>query len=331
MQFFRRDDTKKSTFKTRIKDKDLRNFLYAQYGSSVSNIQYLEGGEISQAYSFDAPDGEYIIRVSRHGTDTFKKDQYAHFNFSSDSIPVPKVVHIGQIDAMYYYAVAKRVLGKPLSAFNDDDEKKGIKPKNVPEMCIKLMDDIHSIDISNTTGYGPWNETGEAPKPSWREFIMSIGKEGWWADMFKNTFLEEGTYTLLYQRLGQLIEFCPEERQLIHGDFSLDNLICDGKQITAVTDWGDSKYGDFLYDIAWLIFWPSEYDFEKICNDYYTKRIFMNYKERILCYQIHIALSLISFYAKSLQQDKYEWAKKRIDELMAPRFNPNKHVKAPLF
>ena len=32
-------------------------------------------------------------------------------------------------------------------------------------------------------------------------------------------------------------------------------MLVQGSRITAVIDWGNALYGDWLYDAAWLIFW----------------------------------------------------------------------------
>ncbi len=310
------DDTKESTYKTRIKDGYFVSFLKSRYGKEVGNINPLKGGEISQAFTFDTPDGGYVIRVNRHGTDGFKKDNYAYLNFNSETVPVPKIIDIGQIDDTYSFALAKRADGASMkSIIQEARREKKLAPDFVP-LCLETLDAIHAIDISNTSGFGAWKDDGQANKSSWKEFIMSIGKEGWWAEMFKTTFLEEGLYTSLYERLGQLIEFCPEQRYLIHGDFGLNNILFDGQKVVGVTDWSDSKYGDFVYDAAWLSFWPSEYDFTTLCIKHYAKKVVINYEKRLLCYQIHIALTMLSFFAKSIQKEKYDWTKHRIEELM---------------
>ena len=57
-----------------------------------------------------------------------------------------------------------------------------------------------------------------------------------------------------YARLCELARWCPEDRHLIHDDLINRNVLVDGDRISAVLDWGSSKYGDFLYDIAKLVF-----------------------------------------------------------------------------
>ena len=42
---------------------------------------------------------------------------------------------------------------------------------------------------------------------------------------------------------------------LLHGDYGFDNVLVDQGKISGVLDWANAKYGDFLYDVAWLDFW----------------------------------------------------------------------------
>lgn len=58
-----------------------------------------------------------------------------------------------------------------------------------------------------------------------------------------------------YARLRELAEGLPDERHVIHADLMNRNVLVRGSRITAVIDWGNALYGDWLYDAAWLIYW----------------------------------------------------------------------------
>jgi hygromycin-B 4-O-kinase len=47
----------------------------------------------------------------------------------------------------------------------------------------------------------------------------------------------------------------PTTGHVIHGDLLNRNVLVQDSRITAVIDWGNAMYGDWLYDAAWLIFW----------------------------------------------------------------------------
>ena len=106
----------------------------------------------------------------------------------------------------------------------------------------------------------------------------------------------------------------PNLHYLIHADYGGNNLMSDGKKITGVLDFGNSSYGDFLYDVAWLDFWWNELDYKKEFYNYYAKKgvDLTDFEERILCYQLHMGLGILGFFIMSEQKDKYDYAKKRI-------------------
>ena len=134
-----------------------------------------------------------------------------------------------------------------------------------------------------------------------------------------HTFFEKKIHTVACERLGKLISFCPEERFLVHGDFGFDNMLCGGNKITGVLDWSYAAYGDFLYDIAYLDFWPTQINLKEILLEHFRKQkvSLHNGKERILCSQIVIGLTSLNFFAKSNQREKYEWARDRLLELLS--------------
>lgn len=59
-----------------------------------------------------------------------------------------------------------------------------------------------------------------------------------------------GPFDEAFERLQHLADVCPEERHLIHDDLLNRNVLVEDDRIVALLDWGSSKYGDFLYDVA---------------------------------------------------------------------------------
>jgi hygromycin-B 4-O-kinase len=108
-----------------------------------------------------------------------------------------------------------------------------------------------------------------------------------------------------------LLNICPEDRSLVHGDYGFDNVLAADGRITAVLDWPNAQYGDFLYDVAWLDFWQSGFAFRDLCAAHYGERgiAVPNYAERILCYQCAIALNVLRFFAKRQNEEAYRWTR----------------------
>ncbi len=59
------------------------------------------------------------------------------------------------------------------------------------------------------------------------------------------------------RRIRDLLDACPERRDLVHGDLLNRNVLVseDASRVTAVFSWKCSVRGDFLYDVAWCTFW----------------------------------------------------------------------------
>jgi hygromycin-B 4-O-kinase len=105
--------------------------------------------------------------------------------------------------------------------------------------------------------------------------------------------------------MRDLVELCPETRHLVHDDLINRNVLVDGDRITAVLDWGSSVYGDFLYDVAKLVFYRPWYpawrdiDFAAEARAHYD-RIGLpvpHFEERLACYGLRIGLADMAYSA----------------------------------
>ena len=306
-----------STHKTIINKEEVLSFLEKELTQSISDLEFISGGESSQAFSFEIKNEKYIIRVNNYSGNGFKKDQYAFLNFKSADLLIPEIFKIGQMDNGNYFAISEKVEGVTINKLPETEIDK-INPN-----LIKILDKIHSIDISNKTGYGKWEAgIGNANNHSWKEAILEVDKYVKNQDnkptLFETSFLEKDVWDKLYASLLNLIKYCPEERYLIHADFGSDNILCKDDKITGVIDWESSMYGDFMYDLAWLSFWSKGCDYEKLFREHYKSidKNILNFEERILCYKLFIGLGSLSFYAYSGQKKKYESSKEKLLKLV---------------
>jgi hygromycin-B 4-O-kinase len=303
-----------STHKTKIDQERILSFIEKYFNQSIIDLVFIEDGEGSQAFSFSIKNKKYIIRANTRDN-AFKHDDYAYKNFQSTHVPIPKIIEIGKLDNKHYFALSEKVEGKKIDAFSEE-EQVIIKPK-----LLKTLDTIHSTDISSTEGYGGWDSVGNGRYESWNLFLKSLKK---WIEpkdapsLFETTILEKEVWRKVYNEILGLIQYCPEDRYLVHGDYGFDNVFSDGENITGVIDWGEAKYGDFMYDCAWLSYWSKKHYFRDILKEYFTKRQLdiPHFDERMRCYELHIGLGALSFYANSHQDAKYHWNKKRLLSLL---------------
>ena len=283
-------------------------FLKSNFAPNIQSLTTIKEGETSQAFSFFSERGEFVIRVhsKKHG---FEKDKYAHDHFNSQNIPIPKTFQIGQLNDKFYYSITEKAEGKIIDHF----EKEEIR-KFIPEL-INILDSIHAFNIGDTQ-FGDWEIDGKSSETSWKNYLLKLIEEfGPYENKTpENTLLESVVVQKILARYKQLINHCPNIRYLVHGDYGFSNLLSNGKKITGVIDWELSKYGDFLYDVAWLSFWETTIDYADIFFKHYQdKNVSVpNFHERILCYKLHFGLGALSFFSDSEQEKSYKWAKERL-------------------
>lgn len=302
-----------STLKTKIDKKIVLKFLINNFASDIKVLNPIKGGEMSRAFSFSSKNNEFIIRVhpKKRG---FEKDKYAYKHFNSEKIPIPKTFQIGRLNKTLYYSITEKVKGKITEHFTKDEIH-----KLIPQL-IKTLDAIHNFDISNTNGFGEWDSNGKASDTNWKNFLLELIER---FGSYKNkgrreVSLEEDVVNTILARFKQLIDYCPNLRHLIHGDYGSDNLLSDNNKITGVIDWELSRYGDFLYDVAWLDFWETKVDYADIFKKHYksTDVSIPNFQERILCYKFHSGLGALGFFSASGQEKSYNWTKERLLKLV---------------
>ena len=293
--------------------------LQQQFTESVSQLEPVSIGHISQTYSFVAGEQSYIIRFNAT-SEFFEKDAYAYKHYASPDIPIPPIVTIGRRGEVAY-AISEKIPGTMLN-FMDDATYRQVIPS-----VLEVLDAIHHIDVSQQQHYGYINSSGVGNSNSWRQYLQSLSLvdlenetnfSRYWQTLFQESMLEQSVFENVYQKMLSLLDYCPEERYLVHGDYGFDNVLASQGKITAVLDWASSLYGDFLYDAAYLHFFSYQYDFLELIRKFYASkhRSLPFYDERMLCYTCFISLNVLKFFASAQLQREYIWARDRIVSLL---------------
>jgi hygromycin-B 4-O-kinase len=160
-------------------------------------------------------------------------------------------------------------------------------------------------------GYGLWRPDGTAPHRSWRDALLDIasdrpgGRTHGWRQSLAGSPTGARPFDYAVGALRELAPSAPQPRQLIHGDLLYRNVLVQGPALTAVLDWGNSMYGDGLYDLAWLLYWwpwfPAwrEIDIRAAIRDDLDAA--GEWRDdaaaRLRCYQIHIGLDAQAYNA----------------------------------
>jgi hygromycin-B 4-O-kinase len=279
----------------------VRAFLSAHLGGTVSHLSPLGGGEWSQTFAYRYAGAEYVIRFSRLEED-FAKDRIAA-GFAAPDLPVPRVCEIGETLGGYY-AISERAFGEPL------DELSGEQMRAMLPSLFATLDAIRRADISDSAGFGPWRADGSTACVSWRDWLLRAGddpaqdSDGGWQSRLSGwrAKLDASPYAAAFEealaRLRLAVDACPIERHLVHADLLNNNVLVSGGRVAAVLDWGCALYGDFLYDLAWLVFWQPWFpewkaiDFTGEARRHYDGigLDVPHFEERLRCYGLHIGV-----------------------------------------
>ncbi len=276
-------------------------FLRERYGPAA-RIAVMRPGEWSAAYSVRTRDADLIARFSAYDED-FEKDAYAA-RYSSKTLPVPSIVERGPA-LRGFYAVSVRISGEHIDRLGE------ARMRRLLPSLFATLDAMRTVDLSAASGFGGWRADGRTTHPTWRAKLLGIasgpatrGAPGW-RELLEASPTGVGPFEEGYARMRQLVDCCPEERHLVHDDLINFNVLVDGDRICAVLDWGSSIYGDFLYDLAKLVFYQPWYaawrniDFAAEASAHYDAigLDVPRFAERLSCYALSIGLGGMAYSA----------------------------------
>ena len=290
--------------------------LNQHFSTPITDLVPVEGGQVARTFAFHTGEQEYIIRFNhdRMLNSNLPKEVYLMHKFAGTGIPIPPILHIGRMGELHF-AISRKMPGQMLETL-PPQEIRSLLPQILDMLAI-----IHHMNVSDTHGYGGFGDQGEGHFPSWGSHLRMVAKEeaennyfGKWYNLFEETFLERDLYNDLYQRMCELLAYCPEDRYLIYGSLSLRNVLAQDGKITAVLDWLDAGYGDVVYDIASIDFWSPWLGVREAFQQYYQQRQWELpfYEERLLCYQCYYALGGLRFFAKSRREESYQFTRQLI-------------------
>jgi hygromycin-B 4-O-kinase len=291
-----------TSVKPELSDEAVRALLAARFIAPAGALVPVGGGQIAQTFTFTAEGRAYIIRFNHTNMlVNLEKEAYIYRHFAAPLVPIPPVHQIGHLDG-FVYAITEKMPGRSMKDLPPPEEI----ASNTAKISTLLA--IHASPEGETTGYGIFDDNGVGLAQGWRESLARIDQEdapddffGQWHHMFEDTFLERDVFERIYAAMIGLLDLCPEERRLVHGNYGFGNLLLADGQVTAVLDWINAKYGDFVYDIAWLDFWAPAVQFgEQFARHYAAQgQAVPAYAERLRCYEYHIGLDSLRFFAKT--------------------------------
>jgi hygromycin-B 4-O-kinase len=297
--------------KTTYSQEDIYQFLEKTEQARPDSVEQLTEGHISQALGFETVDGRrFVLRIADHEGD-FQADKYAGDVFG-DALLAPKVTDIGSFGEVAYYCISKRAKGVPTTSLTLP-EIQAVQPE-----MHKVFDRLFKTDISTTTGYGEIDTTtGDAPSVSWQAYLADhIAKTS--IDAYKEAAEYVGIDPAIVDdfmaQFNRNLSHASEVRRLFHGDLGFDNLLVDDGKVTAVIDWAQMGYGDWMRDFARFEFWgPGRYgDAKEFAAQYDFEAEHID--ERLALYHAYNALLTIDFSLRHKNASTSEWLREHVAE-----------------
>lgn len=282
---------------------ETHQFLKSKYGSRDYGVQQLGAGVWSYAYLFEH-DG--VKKVIRWGDvpDNFERDAFAA-QFNAPGLPIPPILEICEYSDKFY-AISPYVSGGFLEQLLPQ-----YLATTLPSI-LRMLRKLRSTEIPNSRGFGFFDRQGVGSHNSWKEFLLDDKNESkgslmhGWKEIMHASEMGMSAYENLWNKFRSLIDFCPEDRRLVHSDTVNRNVLAENGEITAVLDWGSAFIGDPLYDIAWIKFcepwtpyFKSAHVVQALMDDYRAdpSANTKNIDERMQCYLLNIGAGSLTYNA----------------------------------
>jgi aminoglycoside phosphotransferase (APT) family kinase protein len=228
-----------------------QQFLAGKYGA-VAELRPLAGGFWSSAYSFSHAGRELVLRFGAN-KDWFEADRAA-VAFASPGLPVPAVVEVGEAFGGAY-AISVRCYGINLEDVRPDQSDAA------GPMLASLLAALFRVPKGSDLSVD-WHGRPSRSDLTWRgwlsERLVDDPRQevhGWRAALADDSGIDR-VYRAAEARVRDLLDACPERRDLIHGDLLHANVLVaeDASRPNAVFSWKCSVRGDFLFETAWCTF-----------------------------------------------------------------------------
>jgi hygromycin-B 4-O-kinase len=293
-------------------------FLRQRLGGQVTNLERINHGEWSTAFSFTHRSGQYVVRFSARDED-FLKDQRV-MRYRSSVLPVPNIIDIGPaFDG--FYALSQQISGRFFDTLD------GAQLHHALPSLFDALDAMRTADITDSNGFGIWDGSGNAPHATWHAVLLDVATDratnrthGWRERLLSQSDAAEA-FEVAYAALRRSLTDVPRDaRYLVHSDLLNFNVLVDHDVLSGVIDWGSALYGDFVWDIAWLTFWQPWYpawrgiDITSAAQAHYAAigLDVPNFAARVRCCELAIGLDGMAYQAFKQRWSDLEATGKRV-------------------
>lgn len=209
-------------------------------------VTCIGAGAWSTAFGFTRNGRDLVVRVGEYVSDFLVDAEMSAY--ASPSLPIPQVIDVDRLDPphdRFHLCVSTFAPGRPLEMVAEDEWS-----VLVPAVA-DLFEALRAV--------GPPSESAVLP---WSAVLLgrdeSDGRLAGWKGKLSAHIEAHAAYQESMAHLTQLCELASVSevtQTLLHCDMINRNVHVQQGRITGVFDWGCRRWGDHLYDLAWMEFW----------------------------------------------------------------------------
>lgn len=233
----------------------------ARFGRTVTTPRLLREGLLNQSWRIEAPDGPYVLRVSRPER-TWEQVAYEHTLIRALREHVTAVVApLPGTDGETAQRWRERILS--LFPYVEGSPGTTVEPEVRSRQAATTLAQVHRSSVKLRFAQRPgWRSVDEHPRLIWptvRPVLERDLSRG--ADLAKLFSVFDREVSSLDAWLEDLHRSGrPLLRAPVHGDFNPRNLLFQGNHLMAVIDWDDCRIEPILWEVAQVGFGAPDTD-----------------------------------------------------------------------
>ncbi|MEV5842448.1 phosphotransferase family protein [Streptomyces sp. NPDC051985] len=219
-------------------------------GETPGELRTLPGGHSGLTYSITAGPVSYVVKAVPPGqrpvgrNDMLRQARVLRA-LAGSPVPVPGVVAVDENEPAWF--AMEFVTGEAIEPVLDEHRLDPGLCRTRMLALAGVLRDLH--DWRNTATAEALHPEGELER--WSRTMRAVPSE-----------LRPGAEDVLEALAARIPDSVPPA--LVHGDFRLGNVLCQGARPAAVVDWEIWGYGDPRIDLAWFLLFADHRNFPRL-------------------------------------------------------------------
>jgi len=220
-------------------------------GQSVGPLEIVVGGHSGLTFAMAVGQRRYVVKAVPPaerpvGRNDMLRQAHVLRALAGSVVPVPEVVAVD--DRAPAWFAMDYVTGEAIEPVLDEHDLAPALARSRMFEAARVLRRLHDLDLTSLALDAPPPRTAAAELGQWSRTMHAVPVE-----------LRPGAEELLRRLAGDIPEDLPPV--LVHGDFRLGNLLCQGARAAAVIDWEIWSVGDPRTDLGWFLLFADDRNF----------------------------------------------------------------------